>query len=432
MATRKARKSTELLNIYLNGTHIGKLERETTGAISFSYASSWIESEHAFPISRQLPLQENSFSGKIIRDYFDNLLPDDRRIREKLAAQSQAKGIQPFDLLSALGKDCVGALQFYPEGMEPGEIAPAKGKVISDSKIAETLRNLQIKPLGIDRDSDFRISLAGVQNKTALLWNKNKWMIPLGPTPTTHILKPAIGKHQGGPDFSLSVENEWLCLKILRAYGLHVADAEIIDFEDIRVLSVKRFDREWVKTKLYRIPQEDLCQAFGVGPENKYESDGGPGIVAILNLLNESDRRDEDRKNFIKTQIIFWLIAAIDGHAKNFSIFNKAKGFSLTPIYDVMSADPHVNPKTLPFEKIKLAMAVGDSRHYKIKEILPRHWRQTAAKGKFAEIDELIEEVRTQTESVVKTVNSNLPRHFPKKISEPIFKTMIKRSKTLK
>ncbi|MGK5089903.1 HipA domain-containing protein [Bdellovibrionota bacterium FG-2] len=213
--------------------------------------------------------------------------------------------------------------------------------------------------------------------------------------------------------------------------ALCVSEAEIIDFEDLRVLSVKRFDRQWVGRKLYRIPQEDLCQALGVGPDNKYESDGGPGIRAVLSLLNESDQRDEDRRIFMKTQIIFWLIAAIDGHAKNFSLFNRPGGFILTPLYDVMSADPHVNPQILPLEKIKLAMAIGDNRHYKVKEVRPRHWKQTAAKSKFSQIDEIIEEVRLQTDDAIDTVSSILPRDFPRRISEPIFKAMRKRAKIL-
>lgn len=353
-------------------------------------------------------------------------------MREKLASQAQANSKQVFDLLSALGRDCVGALQFYPEDQQPGPLTPAKGTPVNESTIAGILRNLRIHPLGMIQDSEFRISLAGVQNKTALLWHNNRWMIPEGSTPTTHILKPAIGKHQGGPDFSLSVENEWLCLKILSTFGLNVADAEILDFEDIKVLSVKRFDREWSNKILYRIPQEDLCQALGVGSEHKYEMDGGPGIGVILSLLNESNNRDEDRQAFMKTQLVFWLLAAIDGHAKNFSLNIQENGFVLAPIYDVMSADPHVNPKTLPFEKIKLAMAVGDNRHYKIKEILPRHWGQTAAKNKFSNMNDIMNEVATSTNQVIEQVRSQLPATFPKKVSDPIFKAMLNRSKLLK
>ncbi len=430
---QKRRGQRERLSLFMNSVAVGHLDREPAGGLSFTYDQSWLGDENPFPISRQLPLKEMPFTGKAVRNYFDNLLPDDPRIRERIASQASAAGTQSFDLLAALGRDCVGALQFYPESATPGPLKPAKGNPISVTEIAQMLRDLRINPLGINRDSEFRISLAGAQSKTALHRKNDQWMIPEGSTPTTHILKPAIGKNQDGPDFSLSVENEWLCLKILHAYGLNVAEAEIVDFEDIRVLAVERFDRQWSGNKLFRIPQEDLCQALGVGPENKYESDGGPGIRAILALLNESDRRDEDRKSFMKAQLIFWLIGAIDGHAKNFSLFNRrGGGFILTPLYDVMSADPHVNPKNLPKEKIKLAMALGDNRHYKINEILPRHWKQTAAKCKFPHIDELIEEVVRETDGAIKRASSLLPRGFTARISEPIFTAMRKRVKILK
>ncbi|MCM0605513.1 MAG: type II toxin-antitoxin system HipA family toxin [Xanthomonadaceae bacterium] len=422
---------TEKLSLLMNSIPVGTLIRKSNGAISFEYASTWLEREYPIPISRQLPLQEKPFSDARVRTYFDNLLPDDLRVREKLAAQSKAGSAQVFDLLSALGRDCVGALQFYPETDDHEKPKAAYGTPISDTQIAKLIQNLRLNPLGIGNQPDFRISLAGAQNKTALLYHEGRWMLPGGVTPTTHILKPAIGKIPDGPDFSLSVENEWLCLEILRAYGLNVADTEIIDFKDTRALSIKRFDREWSGKKLLRIPQEDLCQALGVGPEKKYETDGGPGIGSILSLLNESNDRDRDRTDFMKTQLIFWIIAAIDSHAKNFSAFIQPHGFTMTPLYDVMSADPHVNAQTLPEEKLKLAMAVGDKRYYKIKEIQTRHWLQTAKKYKFSGMENIISEVTHQTSQVIESSIRKLPKGFPKKVSEPIFKMMLKRVKLL-
>ncbi|MBI2606887.1 MAG: type II toxin-antitoxin system HipA family toxin [Deltaproteobacteria bacterium] len=425
-------RDTERLGVYMNGVPVGRLIREGTGALSFTYAPSWLEREKPLPISRRLPLTEKPIVGKPVRDYFDNLLPDDPRIREKIAARARASGTQAYDLLAAVGRDCVGALQFYPDDTEPGPVGPVHGKPLTAKKIAEIIRNLRINPLGINPESDFRISLAGVQNKTALLWKDEKWLLPEGPTPTTHIIKPQIGRIPNGPDLSLSVENEWLCLRLLRAYGMAAAEAEMVDFEELRVLVVKRFDREWSGGKLYRLPQEDMCQALGFGTEMKYESDGGPGIGSILRLLNESDRRDEDRGTFLKAQIVYWLLAAIDGHAKNFSIFIRpGGGFVLTPLYDVMSADPHINPGSFPLQKIKLAMAAGDHRHFKVREIRSRHWRQTANKYKFSEIDGLIEEVIRLTPLAIEKVRGELPKGFPTAVSEPVFAALAERARTL-
>jgi serine/threonine-protein kinase HipA len=431
MTSQTKRRSIHRLGIYMNGASAGFLERQASGALSFGYSDQWLARETAFAISRRFPLNETPYRGDLVRWYFDNLLPDEKGVRERLAAHAHAQGTQSFDILAALGRDCVGALQVYPEDEKASPVGTAKGYEISTREITSRIKNLRVNPLGIDLEQDFRISLAGAQSKTALLKMNGKWFVPKGATPTTHILKPAIGHVPGGPDLSLSVENEWLCLKIIRAFGLPTAEAEIAHFGDMTVLVVERFDRQWSGKKLFRLAQEDVCQALGIGPERKYESDGGPGIKEILALLNESNNREEDRRTFMKSQLIFWLLGAIDGHAKNFSLAIRPGGFALTPIYDVMSADPHVNPKTLPEKKIKLAMSVGKNRHRKLLEILPRHWQQTAAQAKFPKIDELMREVASQFPAVLETVSAELPKKFPAQVADTIFEAMEKRVKRL-
>jgi serine/threonine-protein kinase HipA len=189
----------------------------------------------------------------------------------------------------------------------------------------------------LGEDEDFRISIAGAQEKTALLRWKNCWHKPSGTTATTHILKPQIGRLPNGIDLSCSVENEFFCLKLTAALGLPSAEVEIADFGGQRVLVVERFDRRWARDgRLLRLPQEDCCQALSVPPSLKYEADGGPGIPAILNLLNGSDDPTADRHRVLKALVVFWLLGATDGHAKNFSIFLGPGGrFSATPLYDV-------------------------------------------------------------------------------------------------
>lgn len=426
-------KSSKLnrLNIFMNGIAVGLLVRENSGALAFKYHRSWLDKDQSVPISRNFQLREDAYIGNEVRNYFDNLLPDDQRIRERIAARAKAGGTQAFDILAAIGRDCIGALQFYPKGSEPGSIKPVCGHPLQDMEIAELLRNLRINPLGINMDHDFRISLAGAQNKTALLRYNNQWLLPEAATPTTHIFKPAIGLVPGGPDLSLSIENEWLCLKLMRAFGLQVASAEIAEFDGTKVLIVERFDRLWSKDTIYRLPQEDFCQALGLSSDMKYESDGGPSIVGIMDVLNESDHRDRDRQQFLKAQIIFWLISAIDGHAKNFSLFIRTGGTALTPIYDVMSAEPHVSARNFQPQKIKLAMSVGKNRHYKIREILPRHWIQTADSCKFDGIITLLQEIAASTDKAIETVTAELPRGFPQEVSEKILITLEKRVKTI-
>ena len=414
-------RTAERLGVFMNGAEVGLLARGQTGAVSFTYDASWLSRPTQLPISRQLPLQEKPHVGRAVTNYLDGLLPDDPAVRERLAAHAGANGVQSFDLMSAVGRDCVGALQFYPDGQSPGPLKAARGTPISERKIGQLLRNLRLNPLGVQPDSDFRISLAGAQSKTALLWLDGKWNLPTGPTATTHILKPSIGQLPEGPDLSLSVENEWLCLRLVHAFGLKAAQAEIVDFDGTRALVVERFDRAWDKRRLVRLPQEDLCQALGFGPHQKYEAEGGPGIRAIMGLLDESDERDRDRRTFMKAQLVFWLIAAIDGHAKNYSVLIRPGGFALTPLYDIVSAEPHVNRRTLPIQRLKLAMAIGDNRHYRVREISGRHFQQTAARVGFAGIEGLLDEVAAQLPEALEHVGNELPRQFPLNVAEAIF-----------
>ena len=240
-------------------------------------------------------------------------------------------------------------------------------------------------------------------------------------------------------DLSTSVENEWLCSLILQGFGIETAETEIAKFGEQKVLIVKRFDRKlssngnwWI-----RLPQEDMCQATGSPGGLKYESDGGPGIKKIMDLLLGSSQSISDRMKFFKIQILFWMIGAIDGHAKNFSIFLLPGGrFLLTPVYDVMSVFPVMGKgrNNIPREKIKMAMAVqGKNRHYKWKDITFDHWITTA---KICGLDsstaeDIISELVTNTLGVLTNISSQLPLDFPPAVSDSILNGLVKAAKKL-
>lgn len=420
-----------VLQVLMNSRSVGTLERQRAGGLYFTYEREWLEREKSMPISRRFPLREKPYSGNEVAFYFENLLPDDAGVRERVAGRVHAASSQIFDLLAALGRDCVGALQFLPKGeIASAESHKPRGREITSRKIAAILSQLRTSPFGIEPTDDWRISIAGAHEKTALLKIKNRWHLPEGDTPTTHILKPPIGPVKNGPDLTLSVENEWLCMELCRAFGLSTAEAEIKTFASQKALVVTRFDRQWGQGRIYRLPQEDLCQALGVSSARKYEAEGGPGIHPIMALLNESQRRNDDRRSFMKAQLVYWLLGAIDGHAKNFSLFVTPAGFRLTPLYDVLSAEPHIGKSkgALSSQKIKFAMAVGKARHYRLADIQVRHWLQTAQIVKFPDMPELLEELRVQTPKVLATVEKSLPKGFPKQVFEPIFEGVFKRA----
>jgi serine/threonine-protein kinase HipA len=278
---RKARHPP--LRVFMNGRLVGLLRREPSGAIDFTYDASWLEWSPALPVSLSLPLREDRYAGAPVIAVFDNLLPDNDAIRRQIATRVRADGTDAFSLLGAIGRDCVGALQFLAVEGEPGPAGSVDASPMADTAIAALLANLARAPLGMTEDQAFRISLAGAQEKTALLFHNGRWCMPIGTTPTTHILKPAIGALPDGVDLSESVENEYLCMRLMAAFGLPTARVEMADFAGRRALVIERFDRRWTQDgRLLRLPQEDMCQATGTPPTLKYESDGGPGLPRLL------------------------------------------------------------------------------------------------------------------------------------------------------
>lgn len=426
---RKARS----LEVYVGSTKVGAYSRAADGSTLFRYAPAWLASDRAFPISLSMPLSDRPWSGTNVSSFFDGLLPDDSTVRGKIASREHAESAGTFDLLATIGRDCVGALRFVPEGLDPGDVTKMAYRPVADEEIAARLAALGVAPLGMDVDEDdFRISIAGAQEKTAFLNMDGKWTLPLGPTPTSHIFKPALKEGPNGADFSDTPWNEWLCLELCRAFGLDAATAQVLIFGGKPVLVVERFDRRWQNGVLYRLPQEDICQALGVPPTRKYQNDGGPGIVDILAFLNATVAPHEDRLRFMTAQVVFWLLAAIDGHAKNFSVFLTPGGYKLTPLYDVMSASPYPEFST---HKVKLAMAIGENRHYRLKEIQTRHFYQTgqAAGLRKQDIDGIFSGLLGRLDAAIAEVEALAAgKGAPQSTSAPILEGVGKRAALIK
>ncbi|MBD1401304.1 HipA N-terminal domain-containing protein [Pelovirga terrestris] len=201
---------------YMNEERVGTLTRAANGRLEFSYAQSWIASSAGRALSLSMPLAEQVYTGDRVENYFDNLLPDSLPIRNRIQKSFRAGSNKGFDLLWHIGRDCVGALQLLPAALK-ADVQKIEAEPLSDTEIAATLRNYRTMPLGMSDDKGFRISVAGAQEKTALLNLSGKWHLPLGTTPTSHIVKLPIGQiEHSGMDLSDSVENEWLCHMILK------------------------------------------------------------------------------------------------------------------------------------------------------------------------------------------------------------------------
>lgn len=431
------------LDIYMNGLLVGELHRSNSGAHRFNYSLNWLETPGARPISLSMPLTRNAYEGPEVINFFDNLLPDNQEVRDRIVARYQADSKQPFDLLKAVGRDTVGALQFYPQGEQPGNIKTINYQPLNDSELEKVLLGYQSEaPLGmVDELNDFRISIAGAQEKTALLKIDDKWCIPEGATPTSHIIKLPIGKIQGADhtiDLSDSVENELLCLEIAREFGFDVPACEIVNTGKVKALAVERFDRKYSSDKswLMRLPQEDYCQVLSCPSARKYESDGGPSIARIMKHLQSSSNAHKDRQTFMAAQVLFFLLDATDGHAKNFSVFIEPSGaFKLTPLYDILSAYPAVGGQGLHLRDLKLAMTLKGSKGRKSKlfQIYGRHFISSAKEAQYSlkEMQDILKIMHASTDNVIEKVSKRLPKHFPMKVAEPIFEGLSRRKERL-
>lgn len=460
----RSKQNRELI-ILLNHIPVGTWSIDSQGIHRFQYFSSWFDCELARPISLSLPLTSANqiYQGAAVQNFFENLLPDSTELRQKIKLRFDAESLSAFDLLSVIGRDCVGALQILPPekaAMSSSNTAEMNARSLTDDQFADLLMQYMAPQSSsvlagiLDDFDEFRISLAGAQEKTALLNLDGRWYVPHGATPTTHIIKFPLGKIGGmGLDLRNSVENEWLCAHIANSLGLESPKTSIATVHDTKVLIVERFDRRIVSGRstiqdsqqyatqnrgktIIRIPQEDFCQITGTPPTKKYQADGGPGIEDIMQILLGSTEAQKDRENFFKTQLLFWLLAAPDGHAKNYSVFLERGGrYKLTPVYDIISGFPLMGHgrTLLPPQKLKMAMAFwGKSKHYHWAKITLDHMFQTAQRCGMADlvpgiIDSLIKDIP----QAIQSASQALPGDFPPFIADSILGGLAQQCKIL-
>jgi len=438
---RRRSKNRQTLNLWMNGQLTGTWHVRNNKPQQFQYADSWLKSPHGRVLSLSMPFQPGNapFEGDVVENFFDNLLPDSREIRQRIQLNFGIIGTSPFELLAEIGRDCVGSIQLLPEDVEPVGWNRIEARPLTEREVELHLNAAVSTAMPGEAQKELRISIAGAQEKTALLWHNNQWHAPIGVTPTTHIMKLPLGLvgHMRA-DMSTSIENEWLCSKIMQAYGIETAHCDMALFGESKALVVQRFDRKLsAKGNFWlRLPQEDMCQALGQPSGLKYENDGGPGMADILGLLRGSSNADKDRWTFYKAQILFWMLAATDGHAKNFGIFHAATGtYRMTPLYDVLSMWPIMGEKAnhLSWHDMKLAMAFrSKNAHYKLREIQPRHFKSTAEKlGLAGEVDAILTEILAATPSVISSVDALLPAKFPQQLAETIFDGLERSAETI-
>ncbi len=364
---------TRELVVLLDAREVGRVRQDRRGRLTFTYDDGWRGAPDAYPLSLSMPLAAAEHGTGPVEAFLWGLLPDNLHILDRWGRRFRVSPRNAFALIAHVGEECAGAVQFLRPDRVKTVLGEARKTVqwLDTADVAERLRALRADQSAWRQPGDTgQFSLAGAQPKTALLLEKGRWGVPSGRTPTTHILKPPMVELDG------HVENEHFCLTLARELGLPVAASAVQRFDGEIAIVVERYDRLRTGGGIVRVHQEDVCQALGVMPTKKYESEGGPGVRRIAELLRvHSSARDDDLSTFLDAIVFNWLIAGSDAHAKNYSILLAAGGQTrLAPLYDLASVLPYPN---IDVHKVTLAMKVGGE--YRLRIVGPPQWQKLAA-----------------------------------------------------
>ncbi len=316
----------EHLIVFLNRQPVGRLSH-AAGGLSFCYSRDYLELPLALPLSRHLPLRAEAFAVASTRAFFENLLPEGS-VRTQLA---RTLGLSPeniFGLLRELGGDCAGAVRLLAEDAEPEE--SGSYRPISHAELRAELDTLPSHPFLVDEDG-VRLSLAGAQNKLPVHYAGDRFYIPEGVAPSTHILKTPIERLEN------TVVNEAFCMNLAARVGMKVPRATVVEIGGAQVYLVARYDRRQSEEDILRLHQEDFCQALGVESAFKYEKEGGPGFADCFNLLRDwSDEPLVDVAELLRWALFNYLIGNADAHGKNISFLYADGAVRLAPFYDLL------------------------------------------------------------------------------------------------
>lgn len=317
------------MDVYCRNTKAGVLGQLDDGLLTFAYDGAYLLDQRSRAISFSMPLQEEPFGDQIVRPFFSGLLPDEGA-RQRLAGALGLSAGNAFGLLEVIGGECAGALSLYPTGTAPEPSGQSQAEILTAERLDEILSRLRTRPL-LGGDDGIRLSLAGAQDKLAVIVDDASIALAKDSGPTTDILKPVIQALEG------TVENEYFCMRLAARLKLPVPHVEIRLGGATAFLLVERYDRTKAAAGIIeRLHQEDFCQALSVPPELKYEAEGGPGTERSLGLFDRACARPvADRLQFIRMQIFHYLVDNADAHGKNYALLHGSDTPDLASIYDV-------------------------------------------------------------------------------------------------
>ncbi len=365
------------LYVLLNGQRIGVLSQDNHGRHAFQYDTAV---QQGTPLSLSMPVRAAEWTGDPIEAYIDGLLPDSWDVRKRIGLLYGVNPNNPFTLLSAIGLDCGGAVQFVTA--QQFEELPLSGswKPIDEQVISERLQGAKGAYGHSWQENDERWSLNGAQEKIALAYaeSRNQWYEAQGAAATTHIIKPGIDSS------AEQAFNEYFCMRMIARLGLSASVSSYEEFNGTGAVISRRWDRDVYELpigskqplKVNRIHQEDFCQAIGIRSANKYQNDGGPGAPDIVRFMRDNGFAESSIDSFYSALVVNYLLCGTDAHAKNYAILERENQRPiLAPLYDIASMYPY-ETYLKQTRKLKMAMKIGDEYRWKFIDF--PSWRKLA------------------------------------------------------
>ena len=381
--------------VFLNTQFIGVLSLHKQNKLSFEYDGGYANNPRSIPLSYSMPLSQRLHKDTTVRNFLWGLFPDNDKVLREWARELQVTVSHPYDLAVGIGHDFAGAIYFgNPSKAESDLHHYGEPELIEllDRLVSNPARSRANFPQG-------RFSLAGAQTKTALRKVGKEWYLPAGLEPTTHILKPMVATHPD--DYAY---NEHYCHSLAKGVGMQVARSQVELMGEHTVLVSERYDRfKLPDGRLIRLHQEDVCQARGVHPSEKYESEGGLGVAEIMKLLLSAKDGMRARERFMDAILFNYLIMGTDAHAKNYSlIYGRNGDFTLAPLYDLSSYLPYVSQR----KDERLAMRIG--KDYKDRSILRGNFVMLCKQCNYPE-----KQLFSQANAMIEKLESEVPKLEP-------------------
>jgi serine/threonine-protein kinase HipA len=329
------------LAVILGGRHVAELTRTRAGALRLAYLDD-VQRGGGTPLSLSLPTAIATHVGPPVTTFLRGLLPESDAALDAIGRRYRIDTRDELALLSVIGQDCAGAVQFSV----PDEVEATIRREGSLEECSVGDIEIRLDEMDTDENASWTMpgehwSLGGTQQKFALRRQHDRWYVAQGAEATTHIIKPGIRKMKA------QALAEHASMRAARIVGIDAAYTEYTSFRSQDAIVVSRFDRAGADgDQIVRLHQENLCQALG--QDEKYESDGGPSALDIIRMLREvSETAGAARRNverFVDGLIYNTVIGAPAAHARNYAVLLDGDSVSLAPIYDVASGFAHDPP----------------------------------------------------------------------------------------